>query len=117
MAVKKNNSYTFYSYYYKVIQLFVAGKPIPKEMLIYIYDGRTVAHRLASWHPSWITNDKEILVLRDASTNTVAHYLAFWHPSWVTNDLEILYLKNNKNRTVKEILVERIMAGKKKDGS
>ena len=82
--VKENVFNTFFSYIETAIQLFVAGKPIPKEMLTYWFHWQTVAHELA-----------------------------FWHPSWVTNDPEILHLKNDENKTVKEILIEQIMAGEK----
>ena len=118
MAVKENDEKTFNSYYETAIQLFAEGKPIPKEMLTYWFYWRTVAYILAFLYdtsPYWQTDDKEILVLKINSGNTVAHNLALWHPSWVTNDPEILFLKGYENKTVKEILIEKIMTGKKHD--
>ena len=59
----------------------------------------TVAHYLARFHPTWITDNKEILILKDSNKQSVAHYLARYKKNWSSHDYSILSL--NKNTKLK----------------
>ena len=55
----------------------------------------------------WSTNDKDILKLQDKDEWSVAHQLAKAHPTWKTDDIEILSLYTpDWEETVEDTLVE-----------
>jgi len=56
----------------------------------------------------WQTFDKEILMLQDENETSVAHCLAYKHPTWKTDDLEILSFYGDMwEETVEDTLVKK----------
>jgi len=60
-----------------------------------------------SYFTKWSTKNKDILMLQSEVETSVAHELASWHLTWITDDLEILSLANRWGRTVEDTLVKR----------
>lgn len=56
---------------------------------------------------NWSTEDKEILKLKDYAERSVAYLLAYYHPTWTTDNLEILSLVNKYGETVEDMLEEK----------
>lgn len=55
----------------------------------------------------WSTSNKEVLMLQNRRGNSVAHKLADNHPTWKTEDIEILSLySSQRKKSVEDILEE-----------
>ena len=54
-----------------------------------------------------IKETREILMRKEEGGYSVAHRLAFWHPTWITGNIEILSLIDIWERTVEDILEEK----------
>jgi len=56
----------------------------------------------------WKTFDKEILMLQNSDKTSVAHLLAYWHPTWITDDIEVLsFYSRDWGETVEDTLVKK----------
>jgi len=56
----------------------------------------------------WETSEKDILMMQDKDGYSVAHWLSFAHPTWTTDDPEILSLYTPEwEETVEDFLVQR----------
>jgi len=53
---------------------------------------------------NWSINNKKILMLQDNKGRSVANILAKKHPTWTTNDPEILNLKNKKKKNFRKCI-------------
>jgi len=61
-----------------------------------------------SGETKWVTDNKDILVLPDNCKRSVAYWLAENHPTWTTDDPEILSLYYSyKKQTVEDVLVKK----------
>ena len=57
---------------------------------------------------NWSTEDKDILLLQNKNRTSVAYWLAKYHPTWTTDDLEVLSLYSDYwEQTVEDILVRK----------